>query len=70
MKTPPGYEKKFADFIKLIAESKASGVKEVLVAYPWVLGDNYAELIESLARLADAGLSLHVGASKDWPSLN
>ena len=70
MKPPPGYEKKFADFIKLIAESKANGVKEVLVAYPWVLGDNYAELIESLARLADAGLSLHVGARKDWPSLN
>ena len=68
--TPPGYEKKFADFIKLVADCKARGTKEIVIGYPWVLGDTYDELIESLARLADAGLSLHVGARKDWPSLN
>lgn len=69
-KIPPGYEKKFADFIRLCAESKANGIGNIIVPYPWVLGDNYDEIIESLSRLADADLSLHIGARKDWPSLN
>jgi dihydrodipicolinate synthase/N-acetylneuraminate lyase len=60
--TPPGYEKKFADFIKMCADLKAKGVKQVIVANPYALGDNYDEMIESLSRLADAGLSLHVAA--------
>jgi hypothetical protein len=70
MSTPPGYEKKFADFIKLCADTKAKGNGEIVIGYPWVLGDNYEELVESLSRLADAGLSLHVAARKDWPSRN
>jgi hypothetical protein len=68
--TPPGYEIKFAEFIRLCAELKAKGLTEMVVAYPWALGDNYEELIESLSRVADAGLSLHIVASKDWPSRN
>ena len=32
MKTPPGYEKKFADFTKLCAEAKAKGATQVTVA--------------------------------------
>ena len=70
MNTPPGYEKKFADFIRLCSEAKANGTAQVVIGYPWVLGDTYEELIESLSRLADAGLTLHIGARKDWPSLN
>lgn len=70
MRTPPGYETKFADFIKLCADTKAKGIREVVVAYPWVLGDDYEELIESLSRLADAGLSLHIAGREDWPSRN
>jgi len=70
MNTPPGYEKKFADFIRLCSEAKAQGVGQVTVAYPWVLGDTYQELIESLARLADAELLLRVAARKNWPSQN
>jgi dihydrodipicolinate synthase/N-acetylneuraminate lyase len=70
METPPNYEKKFADFIRLCAEAKANGISEVTVAYPWVIGDTYEEIIESLSRLADAGLSLHIAARKDWPSQN
>jgi hypothetical protein len=70
MNTPPGYEKKFADFIRLCSEAKANGTAQVVIGYPWVLGDTYEELIESLSRLADAGLTLHVSARKDWPSLN
>jgi hypothetical protein len=68
--TPPGYETKFAEFIRLCAELKAKGLTEMVVAYPWALGDNYEELIESLSRVADAGLSLHIVAPKDWPSRN
>lgn len=70
MNTPPGYEKKFADFIKLCADTKAKGLNEIIVGYPWVLGDNYEELIESLSRLADAGLSLNIASREHWPSRN
>ena len=70
MSTPPGYDRKFGDFIKLCSEAKAAGTKQVMVGYPWVLGDTYEELIESLSRLADAGLTLHIAARKDWPSQN
>jgi len=70
MNTPPGYEKKFADFIRLCSEAKSNGVAQVMVGYPWVLGDTYDELVESFSRLAGAGLTLHIGARKDWPSQN
>ncbi len=70
MNTPPGYEKKFGDFIRLCSDAKAKGTAQVTVAYPWVLGDTYEELIESLSRLADAGLLLGIAARKDWPSQN
>jgi len=70
MNTPPGYETKFADFSRLCAEAKANGTAQIIIGYPWALGDTYEELIESLSRLADAGLTLHIGARKDWPSLN
>ena len=66
MNPPPGYEKKFADFIRLCSEAKAKGTAQIVIGYPWALGDNYEELIESLSRLADAGLTLHVGARKEW----
>lgn len=70
MDTPQGYEKKFADFIKLCSAAKASGATQVAVAFPWALGDNYEELIESLSRLAEAVLLLHIVAPKDRPSRN
>ena len=68
--TPPGYERKFADFIRLCAETKAKGVTNVIVAFPWVLGDNYEEVMESLSRLADVGLTLHIGARVQSPGRN
>lgn len=70
MEAPLNYEKKFADFIRLCSEAKANGVSQVMIPYPWVIGDTYEEMIESLSRLADAGLSLHIAARKDWPSQN
>jgi len=67
---PPGYEKKFADFIQLCEEAKAKGISKVVIQYPWVIGDTYEEVIESLGRLADAGLDLHITARKDYASGN
>ena len=58
--TPRDYEKKFAEFIRICREARESGVKQVLVATPAVIGDTRDEMIESLSRLAEAGLSLHV----------
>jgi hypothetical protein len=70
MNTPSGYEKKFADFIRLCSEVKATGATQVTVAFPWVLGDTYEEVIESLARVADAGLLLQIAAREDVASRN
>jgi hypothetical protein len=70
MNTPAEYEKKFADFIRLCSEAKPKGISQVTVAYPWVLGDTYDELVGSLSRLADAGLLLNIAARKDQPRQN
>ncbi len=64
------YEKKFADFIRMCAELRAKGITQVVVASPSALGDNYKELIESLSRLADAGLTLSIAARQDRPDSN
>ena len=56
--TPEEYEKKFETFIKLCAKAKAEGHSELIVAAPWVIGDTYDEVIESIGRLADVGLAL------------
>jgi dihydrodipicolinate synthase/N-acetylneuraminate lyase len=70
MNMPSGCKEKFADFIRLCSEAKAKGATQVSVACPWVLGDTYEEMIESLARLADAGLLLHIAAREDVASRN
>lgn len=58
---PQGYESKYAEFIRLCAEAKTANIDHVVIARPWVLGDTYDEIIESLSRLAEAGLSLQIG---------
>jgi len=62
--TPPDYETKFSDFIRLCRESQKSRVKQVVVANPSVIGDTHDEIIESLSRLAEAGLSLSIVAAE------
>lgn len=57
---PPDYEQKFADFIKLCEEAKSNNVQHVIIGKPLDIGDNYDEVMESLSRLADAGLALHI----------
>jgi hypothetical protein len=59
-KTPLGYETKFAQFIKGCAAAKDSGTQQMIIAQPWVIGDTYEEVMESLSRLSQAGLALHV----------
>ena len=54
------YEEKFREFIKLIAEARRQGTPTVIVQRPEVLGDTYEEIIESLNRLAAAGLTLTI----------
>lgn len=51
------YERKFSDFIRLLAESKES---VVVIHHPQVLGDTYEELVESLNRLANSGKQLAI----------
>lgn len=53
-------DEKFANFIWMCTEAKRQQVEMVVVSHPSVLGDTYAELIESLSRLADAGLALSI----------
>jgi hypothetical protein len=35
MKPPPGYEKKFADFIRLCPEAKAKGTEQIVIGYAY-----------------------------------
>ncbi len=51
------YEQKFADFIRMLAETKE---QVILIRHPEVIGDNYEEIVESLNRLADAGKTLAI----------
>jgi len=61
--TPPdGYEEKFAGFIRACDQAKAKGIPNVIITQPQTLGDTYNEIIESLQRLADAGLTLVIAA--------
>jgi hypothetical protein len=54
------YADKFAGLIEACNKAKQIGADTLIVAAPWVLGDTYDELTESLSRMADAGLSLAV----------
>lgn len=54
------YEAKFAQFLRMCAEAKKGNLDVVLIHHPEVLGDDYAEIVESLNRLADAELALSI----------
>lgn len=59
-KCPEGYDEKFASLMEAIAACKKEKADRLVVAWPWVLGDTYAEMIESLSRIAVADLVLCV----------
>ena len=57
------YEVKFASFIQMLADFMAARTNDpenaprlVLVPHPQTLGDTYDEMVESLNRIADAGV--------------
>ena len=54
------YEKKFADFIEMCEKARQGNIPQVIIHHPSVLGDTYEEVIESLSRLADVGLTLRI----------
>jgi len=54
------YELKFGGWIKSIAEAKAKDAQFIIISHPWVIGDTYEEIAESLSRLAGSGVALHI----------
>jgi hypothetical protein len=54
------YAEKFADFIKIVAQAKATGCEIIIIAEPWVIGDTYDEVIESLSHLAGTSIGLNI----------
>lgn len=54
------YELKFAGLIRLCENAKVQGLRHVVITWPWVIGDTYEEIVESLSRIAAAGLVLHI----------
>ena len=53
------YEEKFSAFSQAIADAKSKKA-DIVISAPWIIGDTYEEIIESLSRLAGAGIALHV----------
>jgi hypothetical protein len=49
---PSDYERNYAGFLRLLADTKG---KRLLIHRPQALGSTYAEIVESLNRVADAG---------------
>ncbi len=54
------YDQKFSVLIEVCNDAKTEGVENVMVVCPWVIGDSYEEVVESLSRIAEAGLALLV----------
>ena len=54
------YELKFKGWLKSVAEAKATDAQFIIIAYPWVIGDTYEEIVESLSQLAGSGVALQI----------
>jgi len=64
------YAKKFNNFIRMCEEAKDREIEVVVLAYPWVLGDTYQEVLQSLSLLAEQNLSLTIAKPQPgYPSL-
>lgn len=59
---PSHYQQKFADFIRLLAETEED---IILVNHPHVLGDTFEEIVESLNRIADAEKKLVIVPTRE-----
>jgi hypothetical protein len=61
------YKTKFANFIKTVAEAKAADCDYIIIAEPWVIGDTYDEVMESLSHLAGTKISLNIATVGKTP---
>jgi hypothetical protein len=52
------YETKFAQFIRLCRETPRG--ETIVITFPEVLGETYAEIVESLSLIAEAELRLKI----------
>lgn len=60
---PADYARKFSAFLEMVttqATGESSAIDGVLIVHPSVLGDTYAEMLQSLSSLAEAGLTLGI----------
>lgn len=64
------YFTRFAGFIKGIAEAKTFGCDTIVIAEPWVIGDTYEEIIQSLSHLAGTGVGLQIVTARNVPWKN
>ena len=55
---------KFKEFDQMINEAKDGRIDMVIIGWPEDLGDNYDEIIENLARIADAELTMSIRTRK------
>jgi collagenase-like PrtC family protease len=61
---PEAHEFKYKNFLKMIANAKENKIREVVIVNPWVLGDNYEEVMLNISLIAEAGLSLVIMEGK------
>ena len=61
------YATKFASFITAVTEARAFGVETILIAEPWIIGDTYEEITESLAHLSGTGIGLQIVTAPKTP---
>jgi hypothetical protein len=54
------YDTKFAKLIEMCAKAKHDKLEAVMIHHPQVLGDDYEEMVESMNRIADAGLMVKI----------
>jgi hypothetical protein len=64
------YDQKFASFIKTLFQAKIDECDVLLIAEPWVIGDTYDEIIESLSRLAESKIGLLIVGRRQTPWTN
>lgn len=62
------YDDKFRGLLDAIKQARKDKAESIVVPTPETLGDNYAELLESLRRISAAGLSLQIVPPTTQPS--
>jgi len=61
------YAVKFANFVQAINDAKVTGCSTILIMEPWVIGDTYEEITESLTRLSGTGIGLQIVTAPQTP---